>query len=79
MNPRQFQMIFEPDQSEKTLQTADRHLVDFIELGEVLDEGDYMMHLRARKLQALDDCSHLIRRGLMKQHTHREIPLNARL
>src|SRR4029453_19414204 len=56
MNSRKLAVVFETLNTDKSVQAAYRQLANSGESGQVLDEGDYMMHLRSRKLQAFDDC-----------------------
>ncbi len=73
VNTCKVQVIFEPIEPKKPFETANGHLTNFGESGQVLDEGHYMMHLPTRKLQAFDDPFHIGDRRVVHQDSHCEV------
>src|SRR5438552_4733258 len=66
-------MIVEPVESKKSFKSAQGHLMNFGESGQVLDESYNMMHLCPRKLQAFDDTLHIGNSGMVKQNSRRKV------
>src|SRR5262245_43327677 len=73
MDPRKLQVILEALEAEKSLKAAHGHLPNFGESGLVLNEGDYMMHLRSRELQAFNNRLHIGKSRMMQENRQRKI------
>src|SRR5262245_37591276 len=73
MDSRKLAVVFETLNADKSFQAAYCQLANSGESGQVLDEGEYMMHLRSRELQAFHNCLYCSDGRVVQQHRHGKV------